>query len=557
MRPLLALLTACLAAATLGAAPAWADPPPAVSAVAPDATPAPATAPGAPAAGTAGAAEGGSGKAAPRPPSTSRTPAPLDLSAPVGGESQLPDMGSPAEAILSKTDEYRLGAMIAKELRDQNALFEDPETTEYLTAIGSRLAAQSVQGARDFRFFLVKDSSINAFAVPGGFVFVNEGLILASTTESELASVLAHEIAHVTQRHIARQIRAQSQQSLTTAAALLAAIVLGAVGGGQAIEGGIAAAQGMAVQQQINFTRETEAEADRVGIGYLAGAGFDPNAAADFFEKMMRHEGLAATYIPAMLIDHPVTTDRIAETRARAGQLGGARRVPDSLSFPLIRERVRVLATPGDIDLEKVYAHRLAHPDEDGTELGNRYGAALAATRANHPTEAIHSLNQLIRAHEGLTLLYSALGQAQAKAGQQEAALATFRHAVALFPRNVPVTVRYAETLMAGNRAREAHTVLLDLFNNVPPSPDQIRLTALAASAAGDAGDAYYYMGEYQIAGGDLVLAAQQYQLALAAPNLTEVQRQRYRARLDEVREYLASTRTRHTSNTEQGAGGH
>src|SRR5262249_35761099 len=149
----------------------------------------------------------------------------------------------------------------------------------------------------------IKDDSINAFAVPGGFVFIHQGLLLATATESELASVMGHEIAHVTQHHVARQIRQQNQASMASAAAMIAAILLGAVGGGQAIEGGIAAAQGLAAQSQINFTRDNEMEADRVGIGYLAGAGYDANAMGGFFETMSRHEGLAATYIPAMLID--------------------------------------------------------------------------------------------------------------------------------------------------------------------------------------------------------------------------------------------------------------
>src|SRR5207253_1012068 len=365
-------------------------------------------------------------------------------------------MGSPAAAVLSHTDEYRLGAMVARELRDQNALLEDPEVSEYMSWVGLRLASQSADGGRGFQDFVIKDPAINALAVPGGFVFVNDGLVLATSSESELASVMAHETAHVTQHHIARMIRDQQQQSLTSAAALLAAILLGALGGGQAIEGGIVAAQGMAAQHQINFTRDNEWEADRVGIGFLAGAGFDPNGMGEMFETMSRHEGLAATYIPAMLILAP-----------------------------------------------------------------------------------------RVQQHEGLTLLHVALAQAQAKAGHTSEALATFRHAQELFPRNVPVTVRYAETLMAAGRPADAHDMLLDLFNNVPPTPDQIRLTALAASATGDAGDAYFYMGEYQIAGGDLALAAQQLQLALASPNISSIQRQRYQARLDEVREYLASTRKR------------
>jgi predicted Zn-dependent protease len=160
-------------------------------------------------------------------------------------------------------------------------------------------------------------------------------------------------------------------------------------------------------------------------------------------------------------------------------------------------------------------------------------------------------LDKLTEQHDGLTLLHAALGQAQVKAGQTNDGVASLRHAVQLFPRNVPVTIRYAEALMKAGRAAEAHSVLLDLFNNVPPTPEQIRLTALAASAAGDPGDAYFYMGEYQIAGGDLPMAAQQLQLALATPNLTQVQRARYQARLDEVREYLQNSRLRRVSNTQ------
>jgi len=474
--------------------------------------------------------------AADEPPAST----PLTLSTPAAG-SDLPDMGSPAAAVLSHTDEYRLGAMVARELRDQNALLEDPEVSEYMSWVGLRLASQSAEGGRGFQYFVIKDPAINAFAVPGGFVFINAGTVLASSSESELAGVMAHETAHVTQHHIARMIRDQQQQSLTSAAALLAAILLGALGGGQAIEGGIVAAQGMAAQHQINFTRDNEWEADRVGIGFLAGAGFDPNGMGEMFETMSRHEGLAATYIPAMLIDHPVTSDRIAEQRARAAQFP-PRKGKDSQSYELIRERVRVLTATGDVDLAQAYAQKLAH---GRATLGSRYGEALALISGNRAEEAVRILAPLVQQHEGLTLLHVALAQAQAKAGHTSEALATFRHAQELFPRNVPVTVRYAETLMAAGRPADAHDMLLDLFNNVPPTPDQIRLTALAASAAGDAGDAYFYMGEYQIAGGDLALAAQQLQLALASPNISSIQRQRYQARLDEVREYLASTRKR------------
>ena len=466
---------------------------------------------------------------------------------PGGGD--LPDLGSPSAAVITKADEYQYGAMVAKDIRDQGGIIEDPETTEYLQNIGFRLGSQTPDGARGFQFFLVKDPAINAFAVPGGFVFVNYGLLLSTRSESELAGVLAHEIAHVTQHHIARAIKAQSQQAITSAAAILAAIVLGAIGGGgggQALEGGMAAAQGLSAQQQINFTRSNEEEADRVGIGYLYAAGFNTQGMADFFEEISRHEGLAATYFPAMLNDHPVTSDRIAEARSRATQLGNAMKVQESQSFELVRERIRVITAPPDTDVLKQYNVRIKNGEDT---LAVHYGQALAYIAMNKPVEGEKILTDLVQQHQGLTLLYAALGQAELKSNQQNDAIATFKHAVNLFPRNVPVTVRYAEALMSVGKNAEAHTVLLDLFNNAVPTPEQIRLTALAAAASGDPGDAYYYMGEYQIAGGELLLAVQQLQLALASPNLNSVQKARFQARLAEIREYLATAKLRRTSN--------
>jgi beta-barrel assembly-enhancing protease len=484
--------------------------------------------------------------------SAEEPPSSISLTSGPAVGSDLPDLGSPAAMVLSQSDEYRLGAMVAKELRDQNELIEDPEISEYINGIGVRLASQSAMGGKSFHYFVIKDTTINAFAVSGGYVFINAGLILATSTESELAGVMAHETAHITQHHIARMLADQSKQSLPTAAAMIGAILLGALGGGgQATEGALVAAQGMAIQHQINFTRDNEAEADRVGIGYLAGAGFDPNGMGSMFETMMRHEGLAATYIPAMLLDHPVDSERIAEQRSRAAQFP-PRHGRDSLSYQLIRERVRVVTATGDVDLALQYAQKIAH---GGDNLGNRYGEALALMSTGHAEEAVKILAPLVQQHEGLTLLYVALGQAQAKAGHVDEALATFRHAEELFPRNVPLTVRYAETLLAAGRPALAYNMLLDLFNNVEPTPDQIRFTALAASAAGEAGEAYYYMGEYDLAGGDLNLATQQLQLALASPHITQIQRERYQARLDEVRDFLASLKKRQltSDNGDQG----
>jgi predicted Zn-dependent protease len=466
---------------------------------------------------------------------------------------ELPDIGNPAGAVITESDEYRLGKMIVRSLRDQGIVIDDPEVNEYLQGIGSRIAGQTPEGGRNFHFFAVREDTINAFALPGGFIGVNYGLILATKNESELASVLAHEVAHVTQKHIARTVRAQGKQSITAAAAILAAVLLGAMAGGSgdAMQGAIAIAQGAAAQQQVNFTRSNEYEADRVGIAFLAAAGFDPQAMPSFFETMGRRTGLAGTFVPEMIQTHPVSSNRIAESRNRALQFDRSK-ISESTSYPLIRERLRVITAPRETDLTAQY-----RKDNAGKEptLGVEYGEALALMAANKPQDAARILDPLTERHQGQILLHLALAQAQMAAGLANDGLATFQRAMSLFPRNVPVVVRYAEALMANGRAKEAHQILLDVFNNIAPTPEQIRLIALAASAAGDTGDAYQYMAEYHIASGDLPLAAQQLELALAAPNLTSVQRQRFQARLDELREALSQVRNKRVVNRGQQFG--
>ncbi|MCS6946171.1 MAG: M48 family metalloprotease, partial [Steroidobacteraceae bacterium] len=206
-----------------------------------------------------------------------------------GTANELPDIGSPADAVLTRSDEYLLGRMVIRGLRDQGRLIEDPEVADYIQSLGGRIAAQVPEGGQQFSFFVVQDPSINAFALPGGFIGVNHGLLLATQNEAQLAGVLAHEIAHVTQRHLARQFRHQSRQGLATAAAIVAAILLGAATGSpDALPAGITVAQGAAAQSRINFTRANEYEADRVGIGLLQAAGFDAHGMADFFETLHR-----------------------------------------------------------------------------------------------------------------------------------------------------------------------------------------------------------------------------------------------------------------------------
>jgi len=451
---------------------------------------------------------------------------------------ELPDMGSPENAVLSRSDEFQIGLMAMHQLRSQGVVLDDPELTDYIQQLGSRLASQARDDDQNFQYFILRSNEVNAFATFGGFICVNSALILLTETESDLAGVLAHETAHVRQRHIARSIVAQSHASIASTAAMLAAVLLGAASGagGGAMEGAIAMSQGVALQQSMNFTRNEEIEADRIGIGLLGEAGFNAQAMANFFDSMGRQHSLEETAGPFdMLRNHPVTRDRIAEARTRAAQYAH-NPVNESILYDWMKERLRVLVAPTNKDMTVFYAQKRERRPLSDAE---RYGEALAQMRAGKPTPAAATLRELVDKYPQITALYAALGQALQADHQSDEALTIFSRAMALFPRNVPLSVRYADTLMQTGHARQAHLLLLDVFNNTQPTPEQIRLTALAASAAGDTGDASYYMAEYHVSQGDLALANQQLELALASPNLTTVQRQRFRARLDEIREWM------------------
>jgi predicted Zn-dependent protease len=262
-----------------------------------------------------------------------------------------------------------------------------------------------------------------------------------------------------------------------------------------------------------------------------------------FFETMGRRTQLTPDQVPELLRTHPVTSARIAEARGRAASYATTMATPDSIGYSLTRERVRVLSTPDGRDPRDYYASLTTN--EPDLSLAQVYGRALAQLVAGDSASAIPTFRRLRDDHPEVLQFHTALGQAQLAAGDTQAALETLEHARGLAPRNVPVTVRYAEALLRASRPKRAHEVLLDLFNNVPPTQEQIRLTAIAANAAGDVADAYSYMAEYHIAAGDLPLAINQLELALSVPNLSDVQRARFLARLKELREALPKERSR------------
>jgi predicted Zn-dependent protease len=474
----------------------------------------------------------------------------------VAAELELPDMGSPANAAVSLDEEYRVGLMVVRGMRDSGQILEDPEVSEYIQTLGHQIASHSEVGEHQFYYFVVKDPDINAFALPGGFIGVNSGLILATTNENELAGVLAHETAHVTQRHIARSLVDQSHAGLISTAAMLAAILLGATAGrnssGDAMEGAIAITQGAALQHEINYSRANEAEADRIGIGTMAAAGFDPLGMPSFFETIGRTAGDPSYNSLEFLQSHPITSSRIAESRSRAEQLGRIHR-GDSDSYGLTRERLRSLVGPPET--ARAYYVGLVK-NGGGGSADRRYGQAVADIATGNPATAIPELRALVHEYPKVTQYYGGLGQALLADGQLKESRAVLERALVLFPRNVPLTIRLAEALMRSGDNKEAHRVLLDLFNVVEPTPDQARLIARAANAAGDIADSYYYMSEFYIMSGELMMATNQLQLALGLPGTNAIQRARFSARLEEIRAAMPKEKRASNDDDQNGRGG-
>ena len=451
-------------------------------------------------------------------------------------EVNLPDIGSPADATLSKNTEQQIGRSIMRQIRASGHLVEDPQITEYINDIGHRISAHANDGGHTFTFFVIDDPNINAFALPGGYIGVHTGLLEATRSEDELAGVLAHEISHVTQRHIARAIHANSRQSILNTAIMLGAILAGVAGGasGDAVQGAIAVAQGTAAQQQINFTRSNEYEADRIGISALAAAGFDPQGMASFFEVISRGGGSPDNRAPEFLRTHPVSSARIAEARGRARDYAPVH-TSDTVNYGIARSRL-IVQRMETSEAALRYVERESYQNQSEAE---RYGRAVAYMRAGRYLEANRIFEELVDNDQEVIAYHVGVAQSELALERRRDAVASFERAKELFPRNVPVVIHYAEALLQLGNAKLAHYILLDLLNNVPPTPEQVRLIARAANEAGDTAEAHYYMSEYRIMIGDLVGGVNLLRQALRVPDLQEIQRIRFEARIDFLQEYM------------------
>jgi len=464
-------------------------------------------------------------------------------------ENRLPDIGSSAGSLLGPVQQREYGQMYLSQLRHYNYVLDDPLIDSWLQGVGNRLAAASDRPQQAFTFFMMKDRSINAFATLGGYIGMNAGLVLVAESEDEVASVLGHEIAHVTQAHILRSVERAQKDSVPILLAMLGAIAVAQAAGGSsagdASMAALASAQGLIAQRQIDYTRSNESEADRLGIRTLARSGYDPEAMARMFERMQAasrtNQGGDRERLPDYLRTHPVTTTRISEARSRAEQLQrniitGVTATPDAMRIeridpgapdirqlpladnPLLpaslqrplpsvvlerddgtrfgwaRERLRVLSanTPSAAIAEYERMQRAA-----SLSAAQRYGLALAHLRDRRNEAAVLGFSRLLNEFPDEVWLQLGLAEAEARAGHAARADAMFAAVLERLPRNRAAILTWAEVLIErGTRAsgQRAQAILRPLLSSEGNDPLLQRSFARACEMAGDpvrAGEAW------------------------------------------------------------------
>ena len=297
----------------------------------------------------------------------------------------LPDMGDSSGTLITPAEETEFGEAFFRYLHTQSTINEDAEIQEYIESLGQKLVANSDAPGHPFHFFVVMENDINAFAGPGGYIGVNSGLILITEAESELASVMGHEIAHVTQRHLFRAAEAAGRLSIPTAAATLAAILLGTQSPAMG-QAAIMAIQAGNVQFQIDFTRENEEEADRVGMQTLAASQLDPRSMPTFFERLQQSTRYYGQAIPEFLRTHPVTASRISDTRGRA-ETYPYKQYSDSLGYQLTKAKIRVITTNDPVEANKYFQAKITQGTIEQKTVA-QYGLGLIALNGQKYKEA-------------------------------------------------------------------------------------------------------------------------------------------------------------------------
>lgn len=420
---------------------------------------------------------------------------------------ELPDIGASSGTVVSTATERKIGEAVMRNLRRQLNVIEDLEINNYFETIGKKLTSYSDIPTQPFHFFVVDSDEVNAFAMPGGFIGVHSGLILDTHDESELASVLAHEIAHITQHHLARTFEAVNKLSLPMAIATIAAIVASATLNNPEI--GQAAVSALAAggqQMQVNFTRAHEKEADRIGVQLLASAGFDPMSMPNFFETLQKNTRYYQQKVPEFLRTHPVTTDRIAEAKERA-KYYPKKMFAESIVYQLMRAKLLVLVTRDKIQLTKKLQDMLKN-GRYSNELATRYALVLALL-ASEKTAGVQEHLDWLFTQDGDRVVYR-LQQARLAWLQKQVpkVIQIYEQALQIYPNDQLLSLDYAEKLLQNNNPERAKAILL--ASSSSPHSRHYQLLAQAQQMLGNNAEAHLALAESAYLQGRIALALSQ-----------------------------------------------
>ena len=457
----------------------------------------------------------------------------------------LPQLGDPGGGELSPLLEHRIGEEIMRDLRRSGEVMDDVEGTDYLNSLAARLTASNGPDDQKFELFLVGDPTLNAFALPGGFIGVHSGLIVAAQSESELASVLAHEMAHVTQRHIARMFERARQSSIFSIAALVLA-VLAARSNPQAIGGIVSLGESVQMHQMLGFSRDAEREADRIGLATLVGAGFYPPDMVNFFERLQKASRLYEGGAPEYLRTHPLTTNRMADIQGRVQEIASSASKPvslqDQLAFELVRARLKALADTGVDGLRRARAQLESSPDQDSdTARGLRwYGIAVIANAQRDFAGARLALERarpLLPA--GQEYLAQVGLQVALDSGATKSALVLADEAVVRWPHVRALAHLRSRALLELRDYQVAADYLTERLREWPKDTRLWKMLAEAQNGLGKVALAHRATAEQYALAGAWPAAIEQLKMARTSPQLDFYTASRIDARLRELEREL------------------
>jgi predicted Zn-dependent protease len=437
--------------------------------------------------------------------------------------------------MLSAEDELRIGKEMLRQLNANGALVDDPIINEYIQNLGGRIAANADSTTTRFNFFVVNANSVNAFAMPGGFIGVHAGLLLTSQSENEVASVIAHEIAHVTQHHIARSVEQANRMQLPLTAAVIAAILLGSQDP-QLANAAIAAAVGGSQQMQLNFTRANEHEADRVGMQLLAASDYDPRGMAGFFTRLQQETRYYGSGIPEFLRTHPVTTTRIAEAQERAASYP-AKPANDSPYYPLVKARLMLRYADSPEQLLQQLENKKA-AGELSTESDIYLLAMIHEKLGNIPASRTLYHGLLARAPERIAFIHG-LAELENSQGNAQQAAEIYGQGLKVYPGNTLLSLALAETLIRQRDYASARNLLEQQLRRNPASGESYRLLAKLESSSGNKAASHIAQAEYYYHSGESHSAIDQLNTARRQESLDDYHLTRIEARLNQIKDEL------------------